>query len=388
MILAAIFIALAFFFYVGKNKSEPIRYLASADSKAELSAAPEKIIPVVPKRSVTHIKTPESVKAVYMSSWVAGSSEIRARLIKMIDETELNAVVIDVKDSTGRIAFEMENPVVKNIGAFEKRIGDVAELIDLLHSKGIYAIARIAAFQDPYLAKKRPDLAPFKKSDGKIWADYKGLSWVEPGSKEVWDYLLAIATETYKAGFDELNFDYIRFPSDGNMKDIAYHFYDSDMTNRGAVMRKFFEYLSDNIKATTGAPMSADLFGMTMTNSDDLNIGQVLENTLPYFDFVAPMVYPSHYPATFHGYKNPAAVPYEIVKISMDEGARRAVAASTSPLKLRPWLQDFDMGATYTAEMVRAQMKATYDAGLTSWMLWDPSNKYTPAALIKEVAQN
>jgi len=380
----AVFVSVVFYFY--NTKSEPLKYF-STEREAENPLVAEIKIPIEPpKRIVTHIKTPESVKAVYMSSWVAGSPEIRKTMIKLIEETELNAVIIDVKDSTGRVAFVMEDPIVKNTGSYEKRIGDVENLIDILHEKNIYVIARIAAFQDPYLANKRPDISPFRKSDGKLWKDYKGLAWVEPASEEVWDYLVAIGKESYNVGFDELNFDYIRFPSDGNMAEIRYRFYDSAQLTKAEQMRRFFEYLNKELKPL-GVPLSADLFGMTMTNSDDLNIGQVLENTLPYFDFVAPMVYPSHYPTGFHGYKNPASVPYEIIKISMDEGVRRAVIASTSPNKLRPWLQDFDLGATYTADMVRAQMKATYDSGLNSWMLWDPSNKYTPAALIKEVAQ-
>ncbi|MEK9201846.1 MAG: putative glycoside hydrolase, partial [Patescibacteria group bacterium] len=133
--------------------------------------------------------------------------------------------------------------------------------------------------------------------------------------------------------------------------------------------------------AGTGVVISADLFGMTTTNTDDLNIGQVLERTLPYFDYIAPMVYPSHYPKTFLGFSNPAEKPYEVIKYSLDSAVTRA---STTPQKIRPWLQDFDLGAVYTKEMVRAQIQATYDAGLTSWMLWDAANTYTRGALLPE----
>ena len=133
-----------------------------------------------------------------------------------------------------------------------------------------------------------------------------------------------------------------------------------------------------------GAPLSIDLFGMTTTNTDDLNIGQNLENALKYFDYVSPMVYPSHYPKGFNGYANPAAKPYEIVKFSMNSAVERAVKASTTPLKLRPWLQDFNLGATYDAPMVRAQIQATYDSHLNSWMLWNASNRYTIKALDKQ----
>lgn len=386
VIILVIFSILAvYLLYRTNGKNEPIRYIADKGDAQKATVVTAKVIPEVKQRVVTHIKTPEAVKAVYISSWVAGTPSFRDKIIKMIDETELNSIVIDVKDSTGWISFPMSDPYLQKNGSFEKRIADVEGLIDLLHSKNIYVIARIAAFQDPALVKKRPDLAVLKASTGKPWADRKGMTWVDPGSKEAWDYLVAIGKEAYKIGFDELNFDYIRFPSDGNMSDISYRF-NPEKLSKAEKIKEFFAYLNKNLKPT-GAPLSADLFGMTMTNTDDLNIGQVLENTLPYFDYVAPMVYPSHYPTGFHNYKNPATVPYEIIKISMDAGAKRAIAASTSPNKLRPWLQDFDMGATYTAEMVRAQMTATYDAGLNSWMLWDPSNKYTPSALILELAK-
>ncbi|TSC66851.1 MAG: hypothetical protein G01um101472_622 [Parcubacteria group bacterium Gr01-1014_72] len=211
-----------------------------------------------------------------------------------------------------------------------------------------------------------------------VWKDYKGVQWLDAGNHEVWEYIVRLAKESYTRGFDELNFDYIRFPSDGNMNDIFYPM--SEGRVKAEVIREFFSYLRESL-AGTSAILSADLFGMTTTNKDDLNIGQILEYALPYFDYISPMVYPSHYPATFLGFANPAANPYEVVKYSMDEAYRRA---STTPLKLRPWLQDFDIGADYDAEKVRAQMKAVYDAGLTSWMLWAPSNRYTKDALLPE----
>lgn len=392
--LSAVFIVFGFIIefinYDDKLSDARLTYVMPKE-KIDAASKNEKtitsVISVKKEHIVTHIKTPTAVKAVYMSSWVAGTPSIRSRLVKLIKDTELNAVVIDVKDSTGMISFDVEGEYLRSFGSVEKRIYDVDGLIKELHDNNIYAIARIAAFQDPHLTKKRPDLAVYRKSDGKVWKDRKGLSWVDPGSEEIWDYLVSVGKYAYSVGFDELNFDYIRFPSDGNMNDIAYRHYDQDEMSRSEQMRKFFEYLNKKIKPA-GIVISADLFGMTTTNKDDLNIGQILEDALANFDFVSPMVYPSHYPTGFHGYKNPAAAPYDIIKISMGEGVKKAIAANVSPNKLRPWLQDFDMGATYTADMVRAQMKATYDVGLTSWMLWDPSNKYTPSALIKELAQS
>lgn len=358
---------------------------------------------------VTHVKVPNQVKGIYMTSWVGGTKSIRDNLVKIIDETEINSVVIDIKDYTGYVAFDVPESSLMNMGGEEVRIADIRQFIDTLHKKGVYVIGRISSFQDPQVVKHRPDLAVKRASDGGVWKDRKGITWIDAGSKEMWDYLVSLAKVSYDTGFDEINFDYIRFPSDGDMKDIRYPF--SQGKVKSLVIRDFFKYLRDNL-GDTGMVLSADLFGMTTTNTDDLNIGQVLEYSLQYMDYVAPMVYPSHYPTGFNGYKNPNALPYEIIKFSMGRAAERAVAtssifmlegstviprsaSSTSPQlytkeswnkqKLRPWLQDFSLGTpAYGAPEVRAQIKATYDVGLNSWLLWSASNKYTLGALNRE----
>ena len=344
----------------------------------KVSVEEKKINELIP---VTHIKTPESVKALYMSGWVAGSKDFRDSLVKIIDETELNAVVIDIKDSTGRVSFSTDDPLIKEIGSSENRIKDIRALTSLLHSKNIYIIGRVSVFQDPYLTKIKPEWAVKKSSDGGVWKDRKGLSFLDPTNKNVHEYILAIAKNSYKEGFDEINFDYIRYTSDGNMKDINYNL--APGKTRADNMESFFKYLSTEIKKDENIPISGDLFGLTTEAKDDMGIGQVWEKAVPYFDFVCPMVYPSHYPSGHAGYKNPSLYPYEVINRALISAVTRTKAINQDILKIRPWLQDFDMGATYTKELVKAQMKATYDNDLTSWMLWDPSNKYTPSALIK-----
>jgi hypothetical protein len=337
-------------------------------------------IMIPPPFAVTHIKTPEPVKSLYMSSWVAGNKKLRDNLVRIIDETELNAVVIDIKDYTGRISFHTENPDLKLIGASENRIPDIKEFIGELHDKGIYVIGRVSVFQDSYLVHKKPEYAVTTKA-GALWKDYKGVSWLDVGARPVWEYTATIAQESYDLGFDEINFDYIRFPSDGNMLDIAYPFSHDKL--KSAALKEFFAFIDQRFRPK-GIPISADLFGMTTSNTDDLGIGQILEHALEHFDFVAPMVYPSHYPKNFMNIPVPAAKPYEVIKYAMESGVKRAQAASTTPLKLRPWLQDFSIGKVdYSAEMVRAQIQATYDVGLTSWMLWNASNRYLEDALEK-----
>lgn len=333
----------------------------------------------VPAPVVTHLQTPDPLKALYMTSWIAATPHLRTRLTKLLDTTELNAVVIDIKDDTGKITFLVEDPYLKQIGSAENRIADVRELISALHAKHVYVIGRIAVFQDAYLPKVRPELALHRISNGKLWSDRKGLLWLNQRDAEVWKYTVQIAREAYAQGFDEINFDYIRFPSDGDIQDIDYGHGTTTILNKPKELEKFFAYLRTELPGMT---LSADLFGQITSSEDDMGIGQSLERAALYFDYIAPMVYPSHYYPGFLNMKNPAAQPYEVVKYALLQGSLKLQNASSSPAKLRPWLQDFSLGTNYTPAMVRAQIKATHDAGLTSWMLWDPGNHYSAAALL------
>ncbi|MEA3399274.1 MAG: putative glycoside hydrolase [Patescibacteria group bacterium] len=330
----------------------------------------EKKVALLP---ASHIETPQQVKAIYISSWVAGSYNYLNPLIELLDNSELNAVVIDVKDSTGKISFKIDE--LANLKTYENRIANPRNLIEKLHNKNIYVIGRIAVFQDPALIEVYPEIAVKKESDKEaFWEDRKGVSWVDAGSQIAWDYNITLSKEAYKLGFDEINFDYIRFPSDGNMKDIYYPI--SEGKVKAEVVKSFFEYVSSNIDM----PMSVDLFGMTTTNNDDLNIGQVWEYALPHFDYLCPMIYPSHYPSGWNNYSKPATNPYEIIKLALEGAIEKTILAGYSTDKIRPWLQDFDLGAIYTKEMVQEQIQATYDVGLDSWLMWDPANRYTKNA--------
>ncbi len=358
--------------------------------------------PIVKKEVVSHIKTPEPLKGVYMTACIASMPKLREDMVKLIKDTELNSIVIDIKDYSGTVSFKTGNALVDSIGGTGSgcKVADMKEFIKELHDQDVYVIGRVTAFQDQIYTKMYPDSAVKKSNGVDIWRDRKGLAFVDVGARDFWDYILTIAESSYEAGFDEINFDYIRFPSDGDMKNISFT-HSLNKTKKQA-LREFFEYVSAKL-AGTGIVSSADIFGMTTTNKDDLGIGQVLEYALENFDYVSPMVYPSHYPPKFNGWPDPNKVPYEIVKFSMSEAVARThalyleVSTTTAthapdlglmkrinPLQLRPWLQDNDYPVHYTPEMVRAQIKATYDSGLTSWMLWDPSNTYTRAALLEE----
>ena len=213
-----------------------------------------------------------------------------------------------------------------------------------------------------------------------VWKDRKGLTWLDPGEQPVWDYLISISKDAYVQGVDEIQFDYTRFPSDGDMKNIYYPA--SEGKNRADVIDSFWKYLNKNLEGT-GPVISVDLFGLSATANDDLGIGQILENALVNFDYVSPMIYPSHFASGWYNFKDPQAHPYDVAKISMDSASARAKKIGISKSKLRPWLQDFGLfGEVYGPIEVRAQIQGTNDAGLNSWLLWDASNVFTPQALL------
>lgn len=380
----------------------PIAELISIAKAPDPQISPKPEIPVLRDIDIESQKKlpnpPEAIKAVYATAWSAGSSKKLEYLEDLMEGTELNAIVIDIKDYSGAVLYNTELDLAKKYNAVEARIPKLNLLLKRLHDKGIYAIARISVFQDTKLAIARPDLALTSSSTGETWQDRKGLYWIDAAAKEAWDYNIAIAKEAAARGFDEINFDYIRFASDGNLEDIKYPFWNGATAKR-EVIRRFFEYLRSELPDTA---ISADLFGLTTVDPGDVGIGQHLEYALPYFDYIAPMVYPSHYSAGILGYAKPAEHPYEIIRYSLDTALARINAysktvsqtasgvAAIEPkriAKIRPWLQDFDLGADYTAEMVRKQIQAVYDSASTTenlvqgWMLWSPSNVYTRAAL-------
>lgn len=371
---------------------------------------------------VKHVPLPLPTKTIYMTSCVAGTHDFREKLITLITETEINSVIIDIKDYSGTISFPPLHDSWKPAWIAAKcGATDMSALIERLHGLDIYVIGRITVFQDPFYTKEHPELA-VKKSDGiTMWEDHKGLSFIDVGSKPYWSHIVDLSADAYNIGFDELNYDYVRYPSDGPMDDISFPQsiaggYGSD---KQANLEAFFKYLSERLddeslfatykhentgRASSTPWTSVDLFGMTTTNTDDLSIGQVIERTAPYFDFIAPMVYPSHYPKSFLGLGNPNDHPYKVVHYAMTSGVQRMMASTTpvdgflherigtstpavytKPIytadKLRTWIQDFDYGGDYDATDVRNEIQASIDAGVNSWMIWAPSNIYTKSAL-------
>lgn len=326
-------------------------------------------------------RPPEKVKGIYLPAAVAGNTARRAQLLALADETELNAMVIDLKDSYGRVSYASSVSQTKQPDLTYVYIRDLPGLVRELRAHRIWPIARLPVFQDTAFAEARPHLAVKSKEVGSIWRDRKGLAWVDPASPEAWDYNIALAREAFALGFGEVQFDYIRFPSDGKIVDMVFPVWDENRPQH-QVMADFFAYARRELGEK--AVLSADLFGMTLLRTDkpddDLGIGQRLVDAVPYFDYISPMVYPSHYPPTFRGFANPAAHPGEVVAYSIQSGTP---AFEGTRAKVRPWLQDFDLGARYTADMVRAQIGASDANGGMGWLLWNPAGRYTEEALLK-----
>lgn len=372
---------------------------------------------------------PKVIKALYATNWSASSGVKLNYFFDLLETTELNAIVLDIKDYTGVVGYPVDIPAVAEYGAFEKRIPKINALIKRFHDAGVYVIGRIAVFQDNALVKARPDLALKSKATGAVWSDRNKVHWLDTAATPVWDYTIDIARDALARGFDEINLDYIRFATDGDLDDIAYPYY-ATSTPKHVVLRQFFDHVRSQLPY---AKISADIFGEAVVNYNQTTIGQYFEDTLEPFDAVAPMIYPSHYNKNFLGLANSAAEPYAVIRYSMDRafdrmsGRRTLLAAeqatSSPPVlpafaTLRPWLQDFNLGATYDAAKVRAQITAVDDSARAAagcpgvvrtdknnqvvsepagprpacayeelgWMLWNASNVYTRGALLPESA--
>ena len=335
--------------------------------------------------SLPRFAQPYFVKGVYLPAEAAGRKTKVETTLELLRATELNAVVLDIKDSTGFVSYQSRVPRAQEIGSSSDRISDIRNLIRQFHEANVYVIGRIVVFQDSVLAEAHPELGVKSKKTGKLWRDRKGIAWIDPASQAAWVYNAELAQEAIHLGFDEINFDYVRFPSDGVISDMKFSLSVDPDAPKYEVIRKFFEYLDMRLRKQSqpSIPISVDIFGMTFWRGaeDDLNIGQRLEDVIGYFDYIQPMLYPSHFPSTFEGFKNPAEHPFEIVERSLAQ-KKELFALSTS--KMRPWLQDFDLGTEYTKELVLAQAKAAQEQGAFGWTFWNAGGTYTREAFASD----
>jgi len=372
------------------------------------------------------INPPEIIKAVYVTGYSAGFKKYLDYLSDLFKNTEINAVVIDIKDYSGLVSYNSDEPDLsptnfeqkenkgvagqgnssklvgdefKKYNLYDGAIKDIDALVRFFHSQNIYVIGRITVFEDPTYSKIRPELAIYNKEETTdlshpvLWLDNHRLSWVDPASKDAWDYNISLAKDVFSHGFDEINFDYVRFPSDGKIENIGFPVWDQKKS-KSEVIKEFFKYTRQEL---INEKISIDLFGLTTVGIDDMGVGQIIENAFENFDYISPMVYPSHYADGFIGFSNPAEHPYEVIKYSMESALNREksflqqkqVLSSPAMIilaKFRPWLQDFNMGADYNADMVKSEIQATQDAlgkDYYGFMLWNPSNIYTAGAILK-----
>jgi hypothetical protein len=362
----------------GRFTTEPLKPGATLFVKApgyelgRLTADPvEKTVSLAPK----------VVRAAYLTYYGVADKGIRDRVLELVARTELNAVVIDVKGDRGLIPYRTAVPLALEAGAQGPVIiKDFDGLMASLKARNVYTIARIVTFKDNVLAQHRRDLAIIDTRTGKPWIDNEKLAWVDPFREEVWDYAIAVAKEAVAKGFDEVQFDYVRFPTDGRLSAARY----SRPNNAQTRLPTIAAFLAKARRelGPTGAFLAADVFGYTAFNENDTDIGQRVEELAPHLDYICPMVYPSGYHLGIPGVRNPVAKPYEIVKESVRLTRQRS---APSTVRVRPWIQDFRDYAfdrrIFGINEIRAQIRGARDGGAVGFMLWNPKNDYTGGAL-------
>lgn len=324
-------------------------------------------------------EAPAIVRGIYLNKWVFGSSRLAA-LVRLADTTEINSFVIDVKDASGYLTYPSNVPTALAVGANgEVSTRDARSRIAMLHDHGIHTIARIVVARDPVLARGKPAWA-IHDTEGRLWHDGLGEPWVDAYCDSVWIYAAQIAAEATLVGFDEVQFDYVRFPDEPPER-LARTVYPSRRpgeTKREAIGRQV-KLLRDRVKPL-GVPLTLDVFGLTASTDGDLGIGQSWDDLVRLADVLLPMVYPSHYRRGAFGFSNPNTKPYAVVHQALDDAIRRT-AGVPHAAKIRPYLQAFTIyRVRYTATEIRAQIRAAEDLGLTDWILWDARGVYPPAA--------
>src|SRR5881296_3620122 len=319
-----------------------------------------------------------NIKALYVNAWAFGSQKLW-QLVRLADETEINAFVIDVKDDTGCLLYPSAVPTAEQIGANKcVRAKDAKARLDTLAAHGIYPIARIVVAKDPLLAERKAAWSVKNRDTGGLWRDRINIAWVDAYNDSVWIYAAQLAQEAARMGFAEVQFDYVRFPDEPRerMATAIFPAHRSGETQREAV-RRHIGLLRERLKPLA-VPITFDIFGLTASATGDLGIGQVWEDFAGVGDVVLPMVYPSHYYRGAYGFAHPNAEPYRIVRSALREALDRSRPRG-SAAEIRPYLQAFTLGRRlprYTPFEIREQIRAAEELGITSWVLWNPRSVY------------
>ncbi|MBE0466777.1 MAG: polysaccharide deacetylase family protein [Candidatus Desulforudis sp.] len=306
-------------------------------------------------------------RGVHVSFFYASSPERWQQILTLVEEAGLNTLQLDVKDESGRLGYISRVPLAQEIDANQGFL-PIEDMLSELRERGLYSVARIVVIRDPYLARHKPEYMVRNKNG----APFGGGVWVDIYSKDVWDYNIALAREAYELGFDEVQFDYIRFPEGHSAKTAVYPARGGDGRHRVDVLSDWLAYAREELG--WHRMFSAAVFGFIAHAVDDVGIGQRPERMAPFLDYISPMVYPSHYSRGNYGFANPNAHPYEIVSLSLQDFEPLIEA---SGCRLRPWLQSFTLGSPpYGRTEIRAQIEATRDNGIDTWLLWDPRVAY------------
>lgn len=333
-----------------------------------------------PKLSPDFSLQPFAVKGLYIPFGLL-YKVLEERLkgnLDLVSRTELNALVIDVKGDRAWLAFDPKLPLADEINAVDHGVTDIKALLAECKKRSIYTVARIVVFKDNVLGTGKPEWAVHHR-DGRLWKDDEDLVWVDPFRKEVWDYNLGIARAAASLGFDEIQLDYLRFPSDGNIGDTQY-IKEATAESRPKAMGEFIAYMRKGLE-DTGVFLSADLFGLTTSAGEDfdLGVGQRLKDVAPSVDYLSPMVYPSTYIPGNLGLDDPWREPYKVVKLSLEDARKR------TPTLVRPWLQHYSLwGVDFGANEFRLEKKGAVDGGGAGWMFWNAAGLYDPAAFDPE----
>lgn len=333
---------------------------------------------VLPEPLFGNDQTGEAIKALYVNAWAFGSPKL-AQLVRLADSTEINAFVVDIKDDTGCLLYPSEVKVAEEIGATKcVRTKDVRSRLDTLHAHDIYAIARIVVAKDPLLAERRPQWSVKSRVDGGLWRDRIGIAWVDAYNDSVWIYAAQLAEEAVKLGFNEVQFDYVRFPDEPKeaLAEAIFAARKHGETERQGVQNGI-GILTRRIQPL-GVPVTFDIFGLTSSATGDLGIGQVWEDFVTVADVVLPMVYPSHYYRGSYGIAWPNGEPYRIVRDALSEAIERSRLLAKAAT-IRPYLQAFTLGRRkprYTPHEIREQIRAAEELGIDTWVLWNPRSVY------------
>ncbi len=329
----------------------------------------------------TPLPRPDVVHGLYVNRWAMLTPKIW-HLVHLARTTEVNALVIDVKDDRGLVLYRSRVPLAHQIGADNSSPVPAARLravLDTMRANGVHAIARIVVVKDPLLARARPTWSVKTRGSGKPLLDGKGAPWLDAHQREVWQYAADLAEEAVALGFSEVQFDYVRFPDEPKLQREASYAM-AQGRSRAQVIREQLGYLKNRMDSI-GVPMAIDVFGSTTSVTTDMGIGQKWEMFADKADIVMPMVYPSHYPRGTYGIPVPNAAPYAVIDRALKYGIARN-AKIEGAAKIVPWYQDFTLGKPkYGVEQIREQIRAGHDNGIESWVLWNASSRYTEAAL-------